>query len=102
MQVNVRLALCLRFHTTWHMLTISGSVGIWLLFVLVYNSLPLGLLGSLAKQDNVYNVIYLLLSWPAAWLVLPLGTCSVGVQSTNAVGGNDRGWTQYMHRTLLL
>lgn len=76
-QVNMRLAMCLRFHTAWHMVAICGSVGIWLLFVLVYNYLPLGLLGSLAKQDNTYNVIYLLISWPAAWLVIPVGACSM-------------------------
>lgn len=67
--------MCLRFHTAWHILSICGSVGVWLLFVLVYNYLPLGLLGTLVKQDNVYNVIYLLISWPAAWLVIPLGAC---------------------------
>ena len=71
--MNLRLALALHFHTTWHFIAIYGSIGVWLGFVLIYSALPLGLLGSLAHQANIYWTIYMLLSWPAAWLCIPLG-----------------------------
>ena len=69
----MRLALALHFHTTWHFLAIYGSIVVWLGFVMIYCALPLGLLGSLAHQANIYWTIYMLLSWPAAWLCIPLG-----------------------------
>ena len=72
-QVNLRLAMCLRFQTRYHYMAIYGSVALWLLFVLVYSELPLGLLGSIAHQDNIYNAMLLLIGWPVAWLVIPLG-----------------------------
>ena len=64
----------MHFHTTWHFLAIYGSIVVWLGFVMIYCALPLGLLGSLAHQANIYWTIYMLLSWPAAWLCIPLGT----------------------------
>jgi hypothetical protein len=73
-QVNLRLALALHYHTKWHYAAIYGSIGVWLGFVMIYNALPLGLLGSLAHQANIYWNIYMLLQWPAAWLCIPLGT----------------------------
>ena len=72
-QVNLRLALTLHFHTVWHYAAIYGSIGVWLGFVMIYCALPLGLLGTLAHQANIYWTIYMLLSWPAAWLCIPLG-----------------------------
>ena len=74
--MNLRLALALHFHTTWHFLAIYGSIVVWLGFVMIYCALPLGLLGSLAHQANIYWTIYMLLSWPAAWLCIPLGASS--------------------------
>ena len=74
----MRLALALHFHTMWHFAAIYGSIGVWLAFVMIYCALPLGLLGSLAHQANIYWTIYMLLQWPAAWLCIPLGTPNLG------------------------
>ncbi len=85
-QVNLRLALSVQFHTVWHFVAIYGSIALWLAFVCAYNALPLGLLGSIAHQENIYFVVFLLLRWPAAWVCLPLGA-----HSTLLVAANP-GW----------
>lgn len=55
-QVNLRLALSVQFHTRWHYIAIYGSIALWLAFVCAYNALPLGTLGSIARQVEHLSV----------------------------------------------
>ena len=72
-QVNVRLALCVRYHTKWNAICIGGSIALWYVYILWYAAMPpyTGL-SRLAKQANIYWTFYQLLTWPATYLTLLL------------------------------
>lgn len=73
LQVNLRLALCLRHQTKWQIVCIAGSILLWYLFVLLYSGLSPRATQSFNKFANVYYVFYQLLAWPSTYLTAFLG-----------------------------
>ncbi|GBG85508.1 hypothetical protein CBR_g40147 [Chara braunii] len=71
--VNIRLALAVTFLTKWHHITIWGSIAAWYIFVFVYCGIPPGKV--LATQDNVYYVIFNLMSTAYFWLMVVFVPC---------------------------
>ncbi|GAQ83484.1 phospholipid-transporting ATPase 3 [Klebsormidium nitens] len=59
--VNARLLMACTFQTRWHHISIWGSIGLWFAFIFVYCAVRPGAT-TVDKQDNIFNVIYLLMS----------------------------------------
>ncbi|OVA11949.1 Cation-transporting P-type ATPase [Macleaya cordata] len=56
--VNLRLLLACNVITRWHQISIGGSILAWFLFIFVYS----GIMTPRDRQENVYYVIYILMS----------------------------------------
>ncbi|KAJ0974205.1 hypothetical protein J5N97_016170 [Dioscorea zingiberensis] len=56
--VNLRLLMACNSITKWHSLSISGSILAWFLFIFIYSAV----ITPYDRQENVYFVIYVLMS----------------------------------------
>ncbi|KAF3431364.1 hypothetical protein FNV43_RR26095 [Rhamnella rubrinervis] len=56
--VNLRLLLMCNSITRWHYISVGGSVLAWFLFIFIYS----GIMTPYDRQENVYFVIYVLMS----------------------------------------
>ncbi|XP_022942468.1 phospholipid-transporting ATPase 3-like [Cucurbita moschata] len=56
--VNLRLLMICNSITRWHYITVGGSILAWFMFILLYS----GLMTPHDRQENVYFVIYVLMS----------------------------------------
>ncbi|KAM7251637.1 hypothetical protein ACFE04_023520 [Oxalis oulophora] len=54
--VNLRLLMACNSITRWHYISVGGSILLWFLFIFVYSGI------QTPKTDNVYYVIYVLMS----------------------------------------
>ncbi|OVA09139.1 Cation-transporting P-type ATPase [Macleaya cordata] len=66
--VNIRLLLACNSITRWHHISIWGSIVAWFAFIFVYS----GLMTPYDRQENVYFVIYILMSTIYFYLTLLL------------------------------
>ncbi|CAM8884390.1 unnamed protein product [Rhodiola kirilowii] len=57
--VNLRLLMLCNSITRWHYISVGGSILAWFIFIFIYSSFPSPMVD---RQDNVYLVIYVLLS----------------------------------------
>ncbi|XP_062205808.1 phospholipid-transporting ATPase 3-like isoform X1 [Phragmites australis] len=56
--VNLRLLMACNSITRWHYLSVAGSIVAWFLFIFIYSAI----MTSFDRQENVYFVIYVLMS----------------------------------------
>ncbi|XP_054809122.1 phospholipid-transporting ATPase 3-like isoform X3 [Prosopis cineraria] len=61
--VNVRLLMICNSITRWHLIGVGGSILAWFIFAFIY---------SVVRQENIYFVIYVLMSTPYFYLTLLL------------------------------
>lgn len=66
--VNLRLLMACNFITRWHNYSIAGSILGWFLFIFLYS----GIRTSHDRQENIYYVIYVLMSTWYFWLSIVL------------------------------
>ncbi|KAK4481860.1 hypothetical protein RD792_012771 [Penstemon davidsonii] len=65
--VNLRLLMMSNTITRWHHISVGGSVLAWFLFVFIYSGVSLN-----REQENVYLVVFVLMSTPYFYLTLIL------------------------------
>ncbi|XP_062111744.1 phospholipid-transporting ATPase 3 isoform X2 [Humulus lupulus] len=56
--VNIRLLLMCNSITRWHYISVGGSIVAWFVFIFIYS----GIMTPYDRQENVYFVIYVLMS----------------------------------------
>ncbi|KAK3153697.1 hypothetical protein QOZ80_2BG0179880 [Eleusine coracana subsp. coracana] len=56
--VNLRLLMACNSITRWHYISVAGSIVAWFLFIFIYSAI----MTSFDRQENVYFVIYVLMS----------------------------------------
>ncbi|KAL5554018.1 hypothetical protein UlMin_041419 [Ulmus minor] len=56
--VNLRLLMMCNSITRWHYISVGGSILAWFLFIFIYS----GIMTSYDRQENIYSVIYVLMS----------------------------------------
>ncbi|KAK7840839.1 phospholipid-transporting atpase 3 [Quercus suber] len=56
--VNLRLLLMCNSITRWHYISVGGSILAWFIFIFIYS----GIMTPMDRQENVYFVIYVLMS----------------------------------------
>ncbi|KAK9119538.1 hypothetical protein Scep_017631 [Stephania cephalantha] len=69
--VNLRLLMACNSITRWHHISIAGSILAWFVFIFLYS----GVMTPYDRQENVYFVIYVLMStfyFYAALLLVPI------------------------------
>ncbi|CAD5165980.1 unnamed protein product [Musa acuminata subsp. malaccensis] len=66
--VNLRLLMVCNSLTRWHLLSVSGSILAWFIFIFIYS----GIMTPNDRQENVYFTIYVLLSTFYFYLTLLL------------------------------
>ncbi|CAN6299458.1 unnamed protein product [Urochloa humidicola] len=66
--VNLRLLMACNSITRWHYLSVGGSIVAWFLFIFIYSAI----MTSFDRQENVYFVIYVLMSTFFFYLTLLL------------------------------
>eukprot|EP01018_Ginkgo_biloba_P021170 Gb_12292 [translate_table: standard] len=66
--VNLRLLMACSFITKWHNISVGGSILAWFLFIFVYS----GIMTKHDRQENIYFVIYVLMSTWYFWLTVLL------------------------------
>ncbi|XP_062200436.1 phospholipid-transporting ATPase 3-like isoform X2 [Phragmites australis] len=66
--VNLRLLMACNSITRWHYLSVAGSIVAWFLFIFIYSAI----MTSFDRQENVYFVIYVLMSTFFFYLTLLL------------------------------
>lgn len=66
--VNLRLLMACNFITRWHNYSIAGSILAWFLFIFLYS----GIRTRHDRQENIYYVIYVLMSTWYFWLTIVL------------------------------
>ncbi|KAK1314668.1 Phospholipid-transporting ATPase 3 [Acorus calamus] len=66
--VNLRLLLSCNSITRWHHFSIAGSIIAWFLFIFIYS----GVMTQYDRQENIFYVIYVLMSTFYFYLVLLL------------------------------
>ncbi|KNA17746.1 hypothetical protein SOVF_076110 [Spinacia oleracea] len=66
--VNIRLLLCCNSITRWHHISVWGSIVAWFLFIFGYS----GIMTNGDRQENIYYVIFVLMSTPYFYLALLL------------------------------
>ncbi|XP_074309802.1 phospholipid-transporting ATPase 3-like [Silene latifolia] len=66
--VNIRLLLCCNSITRWHHISVWGSIIAWFLFIFGYS----GFMTNGDRQENIYYVIFVLMSTPYFYLALIL------------------------------
>ncbi|XP_078436799.1 aminophospholipid ATPase 3 isoform X2 [Wolffia australiana] len=66
--VNIRLLLTCNSITRWHYLSVGGSILAWFVFIFVYS----GVMTPWDRQENIYFVIYVLMSTFYFYLTLLL------------------------------
>ncbi|XP_057530922.1 phospholipid-transporting ATPase 3-like [Amaranthus tricolor] len=64
--VNLRLLLCCNSITRWHHISVWGSIIAWFLFIFGYS----GIMTNGDRQENIYYVIFVLMSTPYFYLAL--------------------------------
>ncbi|KAH9606858.1 hypothetical protein KSS87_020266 [Heliosperma pusillum] len=64
--VNIRLLLCCNSITRWHHISVWGSIIAWFLFIFGYS----GIMTNGDRQENIYYVIFVLMSTPYFYLAL--------------------------------
>uniref|UniRef100_A0A803MB35 Phospholipid-transporting ATPase n=1 Tax=Chenopodium quinoa TaxID=63459 RepID=A0A803MB35_CHEQI len=64
--VNLRLLLCCNSITRWHHISVWGSIIAWFLFIFGYS----GIMTNGDRQENIYFVIFVLMSTPYFYLAL--------------------------------
>ncbi|KAH9327397.1 hypothetical protein KI387_007575, partial [Taxus chinensis] len=62
--VNLRLMLASSYITKWHNISVAGSILAWFLFIFIYS----GIMTRHDRQENIYFVIYVLMSTGYFWL----------------------------------
>uniref|UniRef100_A0A0D9XJM8 Phospholipid-transporting ATPase n=1 Tax=Leersia perrieri TaxID=77586 RepID=A0A0D9XJM8_9ORYZ len=66
--VNLRLLMSCNSITRWHYISVAGSIAAWFLFIFIYSAI----MTSFDRQENVYFVIYVLMSTFFFYLTLLL------------------------------
>ncbi|CAM0957021.1 unnamed protein product [Alopecurus aequalis] len=66
--VNLRLLMSCNSITRWHYFSVAGSIAAWFLFIFIYSAI----MTSFDRQENVYFVIYVLMSTFFFYLTLML------------------------------
>ncbi|CAN6305229.1 unnamed protein product [Urochloa humidicola] len=66
--VNLRLLMACNSITRWHYISVGGSIVAWFLFIFIYSAI----MTSFDRQENVYFVIYVLMSTFFFYLTLLL------------------------------
>lgn len=66
--VNIRLLLCCNSITRWHHISVWGSIIAWFVFIFGYS----GIMTNGDRQENIYFVIFVLMSTPYFYLALLL------------------------------
>ncbi|CAN6311182.1 unnamed protein product [Urochloa humidicola] len=66
--VNLRLLMACNSITRWHYISVAGSIVAWFLFIFIYSAI----MTSFDRQENVYFVIYVLMSTFFFYLTLLL------------------------------
>ncbi|EMS47399.1 Phospholipid-transporting ATPase 3 [Triticum urartu] len=66
--VNLRLLMSCNSITRWHYFSVAGSIAAWFLFIFIYSAI----MTSFDRQENVYFVIYVLMSTFFFYLTLIL------------------------------
>ncbi|KAK9750881.1 hypothetical protein RND81_02G228100 [Saponaria officinalis] len=66
--VNIRLLLCCNSITRWHHISVWGSIVAWFIFIFGYS----GIMTNGDRQDNIYFVIFVLMSTPFFYIALIL------------------------------
>ncbi|KAG8091584.1 hypothetical protein GUJ93_ZPchr0012g19752 [Zizania palustris] len=66
--VNLRLLMACNSITRWHYFSVAGSITAWFLFIFIYSAI----MTSFDRQENVYFVIYVLMSTFFFYLTLLL------------------------------
>ncbi|ONM06522.1 phospholipid-transporting ATPase 3 isoform X3 [Zea mays] len=56
--VNLRLLMACNSITRWHYISVAGSIVAWFMFIFIYSAI----MTSFDRQENVYFVIYVLMS----------------------------------------
>ncbi|XP_021747972.1 phospholipid-transporting ATPase 3-like [Chenopodium quinoa] len=64
--VNLRLLLCCNSITRWHHISVWGSIIAWFLFIFGYS----GIMTNGDRQENIFFVIFVLMSTPYFYLAL--------------------------------
>ncbi|KAH9609171.1 hypothetical protein KSS87_002397 [Heliosperma pusillum] len=66
--VNIRLLLCCNSITRWHHISVWGSILAWFIFIFGYS----GIMTNGDRQENIYYVIFVLMSTPYFYIALIL------------------------------
>ncbi|KAG2549151.1 hypothetical protein PVAP13_9KG173000 [Panicum virgatum] len=66
--VNLRLLMACNSITRWHYISVAGSIVAWFVFIFIYSAI----MTSFDRQENVYFVIYVLMSTFFFYLTLLL------------------------------
>ncbi|EEE50950.1 hypothetical protein OsJ_31499 [Oryza sativa Japonica Group] len=66
--VNLRLLMSCNSITRWHYISVAGSITAWFMFIFIYSAI----MTSFDRQENVYFVIYVLMSTFFFYLTLLL------------------------------
>ncbi|KAF5741024.1 phospholipid-transporting ATPase 3 isoform X1 [Tripterygium wilfordii] len=66
--VNLRLLLMCNSITRWHYISVGGSILLWFIFAFVYSAI----MTPYDRQENLYFVIYVLMSTLYFYIALPL------------------------------
>lgn len=62
--VNLRLMMASSYITKWHNISVAGSILTWFIFIFIYS----GVMTRHDRQENIYFVIYVLMSTGYFWL----------------------------------
>ncbi|KAL8161555.1 hypothetical protein V2J09_013044 [Rumex salicifolius] len=66
--VNLRLLMCCNNITKWHHISVWGSILAWFVFIFLYS----GIMTKYDRQENIYWVIFVLMSTPYFYLAIIL------------------------------
>ncbi|XP_022776002.1 phospholipid-transporting ATPase 3-like isoform X2 [Durio zibethinus] len=66
--VNLRLLMICNSITRWHYISVGGSILAWFLFIFIYS----GIMTPHDRQENIFWVIYVLMSTPYFYITLLL------------------------------
>ncbi|KAK8647609.1 hypothetical protein V6N13_121340 [Hibiscus sabdariffa] len=66
--INLRLLMMCNSITRWHCISVGGSILVWFVFIFLYS----GITTPLDRNENMYWVIYILMSTPSFYVTLLL------------------------------